>query len=411
MALRTSRPARRTVPALALLAISTFFITGCDPDAYSEDMTYPLRSDPLIVSVPTNASPIAPDPPGTLDKMPARIKELGGKILDPKDLSGLKDDKRKELEKQLRELDKELAKLFGKPAAPKVDGKVGDSEEDIAEALKLSSGKGLAAGSKLFRHHCLHCHGLTGDGHGPTAEWVNPHPRDYRQGIFKFTSTNQGSGTRKARREDLKRTLEKGIEGTSMPSFGLLKEEELEELVSYVIHLSIRGEVEFKVMQKVLGDEPLEDDSAAAEATKQRDSIVARWVQAQDPKSLIKPDTSCPDLSDGFRFEKSVKNGHKLFIDPSGAGCVSCHKDFGRQNNYKFDSWGTIVRPIDFTRGVYRGGRRPIDLYWRIHSGINGANMASFNGPLNSEQMWDLVNFLQVLPYPEMRRKYGIEID
>ena len=37
--------------------------------------------------------------------------------------------------------------------------------------------------------------------------------------------------------------------------------------------------------------------------------------------------------------------------------------------------------------------------------------MSAFFGPLNSDQIWDLVNFLQVLPYPEMRRKYGIEID
>ena len=48
-------------------------------------------------------------------------------------------------------------------------------------------------GSKHFRLHCLHCHGLTGDGRGPSGKWLNPHPRDYRQGLFKFQSVNQAA--------------------------------------------------------------------------------------------------------------------------------------------------------------------------------------------------------------------------
>jgi hypothetical protein len=72
---------------------------------------------------------------------------------------------------------------------------------------------------------------------------------------------------------------------------------------------------------------------------------------------------------------------------------------------------------MDLTKGVYRGGRRPIDLYYRIHSGINGSNMASLldvegETPKDREKrIWDLINFLQVLPYPEMRKKYDIKLD
>jgi mono/diheme cytochrome c family protein len=390
----------RRIAVPALLVVGVLFITGCDTEGYSDDMRYPPRTDAIFLKAP-DTQPYSVDSPGTLNQLPARIKELGGKILDPKDLAAKKSKERGQLEKRLEE-------VFGTPAHPKVEGKVGDSEEDIAEALKLRDENGkdlLAAGSRLFRRHCLHCHGLPGDGHGPTAEWVNPHPRDYRKGIFKFTSSNQDAGKRKPRREDLKRTLRNGIEGTSMPSFGLLSDSELEELIDYVIHLSLRGEVEMVVLQKLLEDDNLEDDSVVAETDKQVARIANFWLQAQESKSLITP-SPYPGFS-----EKSVQNGYKLFIDQSQAGCVSCHKDFGRQNNYKWDDWGTIVRPLDFTSGVYRGGRRPIDFYWRIHSGIRGSGMSAFFGPLNSDQIWDLVNFLQVLPYPEMRKKYGIEID
>ena len=44
----------------------------------------------------------------------------------------------------------------------------------------------------LYREHCAHCHGITGDGVGPTATFLNPYPRDYRKGQFKFKSTPVG---------------------------------------------------------------------------------------------------------------------------------------------------------------------------------------------------------------------------
>ena len=96
------------------------------------------------------------------------------------------------------------------------------------------------------------------------------------------------------------------------------------------------------------------------------------------------------------------------------ASCVSCHFDFGRRANFRHDTWGTLVRPANLTAGAYRGGRRPMDIYFRIHSGINGAGMPRFGSKekgLAPNQIWDVVNFVQVLPYPQMREKMGIKID
>src|SRR5579871_3796418 len=54
---------------------------------------------------------------------------------------------------------------------------------------KSQPGWKLQEGRNLYMRHCLHCHGVSGDGDGPTAQYLNPRPRDYRQGVFKFTST------------------------------------------------------------------------------------------------------------------------------------------------------------------------------------------------------------------------------
>ena len=63
--------------------------------------------------------------------------------------------------------------------------------------------------------------------------------------------------------------------------------------------------------------------------------------------------------------------------------------------------------------GIYRGGRRPIDLYYRVHSGIKGAGMTVYKDIKNAveagrnvvdmeqsmqfektDPIWDMVNYL-----------------
>jgi hypothetical protein len=63
------------------------------------------------------------------------------------------------------------------------------------------------------------------------------------------------------------------------------------------------------------------------------------------------------------------------------------------------DDWGHPLRPANLNHGIYKGGRRPIDLYWRIAKGINGAKMPAHNTAIKPEQIWDLVNFVLALPY------------
>ncbi len=447
-----SKTAFRAAAVLPLLALGLLSLSGCT-DSYPADLDYPLRSDPIVTKVPETAI-TALDPPGTLDHWIDTTPDRGGQVIDPTatvektqlakvnaalskgnfDITdeearemGLvakpsKDSAKATLEERKGALEKRIKKteevmgglrkplgaalvdLFGTPAKPKVG--LDDAEE--AKKHKLD-GDTLAKGSVLYRRHCLHCHGLSGDGRGPTAPWVNPHPRDYRLGKFKFTSSAESQGARKARREDLLRTLRQGVEGTSMPSFGLLSEDDLEHLVSYVIHLSLRGEVERDVLLAKLGKDS-EDDSTVGDLAKER--LELRWKQwkSTDRKPIEVGDAPAyagvpaGQLSAAEKkgLDESIKRGFDLFTT-GAAQCRSCHNDFGRANDYKYDEWGTIVRPANLTSGIYRGGRRPLDLFYRIHSGVNGSQMPAFNGsPLTSEQIWDVVNFLEAMPYKNM---------
>ncbi|HEV3145826.1 MAG TPA: cytochrome c [Gemmataceae bacterium] len=431
------RPSGRNFFRVLLITLPTalacLLLAGCE-DGYDVDILYPPRADWLVVESLKDVVPTRYDPPGmlpleTLDHLDSTLfgpdqklllPKKGGAILDPRILPS---DTRRELALALRD-------LAGRPAHPKIDisgdkffweDKGARSQIDLVleKELKLDS-KTLEQGSALYRTNCLHCHGLAGDGRGPTGHWINPHPRDYRQGIFKFTSSAQTTN-RKPRRDDLKRVLVNGIEGTTMPSFHLLKPDELEALVSYIIHLSIRGEAEYAVLQDLIrdtqqaapaGDPMIERIRAKA------DEIARSWLEAQ--KTQIKPPVNPPEYKSEEERLASAARGYKVYANKDVA-CAGCHLNYGRDAAFRYDAWGTIVKPRNFFQNMYRGGRRPIEVYWRIAGGINGADMAPFaKNPAaiteeEDKQIWDLINFLNILPYPEKRQelkdKHGITVE
>jgi mono/diheme cytochrome c family protein len=424
---------RKRVAPGALFApafLALVLLSGCNSDGYPEDLEYPFRTDPLMTKVPS-LDAAGFDKPG---EYPSLLEDTRYLIYSPSNTNadgilfpgtdpregtpGFRDPrvgKHGLSEGRERRIADDLDKYFGSPREPSVANPFpkGSPARKQFEQLKLYD-KTLARGSQLYRLHCLHCHGVPGDGRGPTASWINPHPRDFRQGIFKFTSISQEvevggkkkglpTGDRKARREDLIRTMRQGVEGTAMPSFGLFPDEDLEALASYVIHLGIRGECEFLAIQQAL---TVKEKPAPVRVW--LDQVATKWINSNAPANVLTP-TSQP-AKEGNARRESIRRGYEAFRAPGDASCVSCHSDFGRQSPYKFDSWGTVVRPLDLTKGVYRGGRRPLDLYWRIHSGINGSQMPPMSVKEGNDQpIWDLVNFVHALPYPAMLKDVMVE--
>lgn len=416
MSMRTWFPA-------ACIGLTAFTLLGCgevDPP-YSSLVKYALRTDPLVLTDKLGDERYDPDRPGQLPL--SSIKDLINSLhplyvkKDSWAKEGLLRDPKAASDSDRQMVEDYLEQIFGTPANPTI----GFITDEMRDALKLDV-RSLERGSIIYRVQCLHCHGVNGDGRGPTARWINPHPRDYRQGLFKFQSVDQTDAPRPPRRADLHRVIKYGIEGTAMPSFALLPDADIDLLVSYVIHLSIRGKVEYETFKswfeldestgKLLpNSDP--DRSLQAFLPKMTQIVANDWVESQSREIKIAPYPYKEDDKQAMRA--SVERGHKLFLgigeEGKAANCVSCHPDYGRQAKFRFDSWGTLVRPNNLTQGLYRGGRRTIDLYYRIHSGINGSGMASFGKQLKTDSLWDLVNFVQTLPYPAMRRERGINID
>jgi mono/diheme cytochrome c family protein len=297
----------------------------------------------------------------------------------PKDAAD--DAERKELQDLQQKIEKELAARCGTPTAPIV---FGDPK---------ANRKTLERGAQVFALRCQPCHGVNGDGQGPVSMYLHPAPRDYTKGIFKFTSTPYGS---KPRHADLLRTLKQGVRGTSMPSFDELDPADLAAVTDYVINLSQRGEFEQQLVALAKDEGELSDDAIKAAA----DTVSTKWKESQSQN--VMPLTPMPAMT-----PETIAKGHDLYIQQV---CNKCHGLDGRGGlaggiDIGKDSWGHEAAAADLTSGMYRGGGRPIDIYRRIYSGINGTPMPGFSQVFkdNPENIWYLVHYVRELG--ERRRR------
>jgi len=254
----------------------------------------------------------------------------------------------------------------------------------------------LPAGRKAYELECAGCHGRTGDGSGPAATFIDPRPRNFRMGFYKFTTTSTGM---RPKRADLFNTITRGLAGSAMPSFRLLNEERRNDIVEYVRYIAMKGEFE-QVMLNVAWD-----DSEVPDVLEMASLVVDRW----DPNHLV---SVFPGAPESERTAESIARGRELYFDPAAANCVSCHGDTGKGDGAAvtgvqviddeefegiYDDWGYRMFPRDFSSGVFRAGAEGKDLYITVATGIGGTPMGSFEGVLDPAEMWDLIHFVQSL--------------
>jgi mono/diheme cytochrome c family protein len=256
----------------------------------------------------------------------------------------------------------------------------------------------LQRGADIYARNCQQCHGVTGDGNGIAAKYLYPRPRDYRRGIFKFTSTPYGN---KPQRSDLIRTVRQGIIGTSMPAFHLLPPQDLEAVVDYVIALARRGELEILLAAEAEANDEI-DPEVVPDLV---DAVLAPWTIAAD--RAVEPVSPMPHFT-----PESIAAGKQAFLTK---GCSKCHGIDGRgrtKENVGQDVWGQTTFAADLTSGMLHGGAEPKDIYRRIFSGINGTPMPAFGDALAAEPdtIWNLVHYVEFVNNQRREGRYP-EVD
>ncbi len=370
-----------------------------------------------------------------------------------------------------------LGAMFGTPDEPFVLPETGLdlNKLSIAAGPVWSDEQGGKHG--LYRRHCVHCHGVSGDGRGPTALFLNPYPRDYRDGVYKFKSTFNPA---KPTDDDLHTILINGIPGTAMPSFALLPPDEVAALVEYVKYLSMRGQMETALVNYVVEEldfDPLTGEAdpfdIAADAELREvvteeflADVVEGWEEAPEQVILPSEESLPPSDRSPEQIADSAAKGRALFAG-TRANCIKCHgptalgdgqrddHNIWDKANVKFqqatealaksiqsfkesmsemegetleeaktelnamrkelaerdDILATFFPPRNaiprnLRQGLYRGGRRPLDLYRRFSAGIAGTPMPGggpitpgAKGTLSDEEIWQIVDYVRSLPF------------
>jgi mono/diheme cytochrome c family protein len=265
----------------------------------------------------------------------------------------------------------------------------------------------LRESAEFYRVQCAHCHGPEGGGNGPTAKYLDPLPRDYRRGVFKFTSQKDRA---MPTRHDLHQILARGVTGTAMPSFRRFSDVELHGLVDYVRLLAMRGMVE----RDLVATYEIDGALPAEYVLEAYQGVFDKWFEDHADKVVaFEGEVPAPT-------PESIARGKVLFEDAARGNCASCHGVDGRGQGPavlvtdpetgalhvdKKDDWGHDILPRNITQGLFRGGRRPIDIYRRIYAGINGTPMPAIgeskdpegNPLLSSEDLWSLVHYVGYL--------------
>ena len=332
--------------------------------------------------------------------------------------------------------------LFGTPLKPRWPQELlPESLRNLVDSDRITRAAGIVSSDQdgthrgLYFEHCVTCHGVDGGGAGPAALLQNPYPRDFRAGVFKWKSTLRGS---KPTREDLLQLLSDGVPGSGMPSFALIDGQDREGLVDYVIYLSVRGEVERRLLAACVDELDYEDASPPADAdrlswppsekypddTTVTDALALVAGSWHDAKAIVVPPG--PPAT-----EAAIEEGREIFHSQI-ANCVGCHgtDGNGQAKTLDFDDWtkefstrigltptdreamkpfrkaGALrprtSDPRNLQLGVFRGGSDAETLYRRISQGIAGTPMpgveiseqGSEKG-LSSDQVWNLIHYLQ----------------
>ena len=247
-------------------------------------------------------------------------------------------------------------------------------------------------GTELYEYRCAVCHGDTGAGDGPAADFMYPRPRDFGLALFKYKTS---PGTNLVRDEDLFHTIKNGLPGTGMPGWGsLLSDTQINSLLPVIKRFDFTA----AWAPEDADDEEFDEDGYY----KKDDFRVEATIESRDGQIPYS--------------DESIAKGREAF----DAACKECHGDEGRGNIISGkrleDDWGFRIWPRNLTapwtwRATNAAGSDETardttirNIYQRLSIGIPGTPMPSHRAqtegdedPVSLEDRWHIANYVYSL--------------
>ncbi len=201
---------------------------------------------------------------------------------------------------------------------------------------QIDDPESLNRGANLYSVYCAACHGAGGDGRAQAAQALDPPPRDFTQGMYKFRSTPFGTLPTD---EDLQLIINRGIPQTWMPRWTeVLSEPQIDDVIAF-LKTFLPQDREWKAGVPIPPTPPMESGGV------------------------------------------DLKSGEALYLLFE---CWTCHGFDGRgkgpASKTLVDYKGRKIVPVDITRSDYKNGSTPSEIRRTLLTGISGTPMPASEG-------------------------------
>lgn len=116
-----------------------------------------------------------------------------------------------------------------------------------------------SSGERVYDTYCIGCHGVDGQGEGISADFLNPKPRNFVDGDYKYFHFSEAGPLPSD--QSLEITIRNGLPGSSMPAFALLTDQEIKDVATYIKNFRDGGWVEPEPLQAASGQPAVEGES------------------------------------------------------------------------------------------------------------------------------------------------------
>ncbi|MGH7681621.1 MAG: cytochrome c [Candidatus Eiseniibacteriota bacterium] len=241
----------------------------------------------------------------------------------------------------------------------------------------------LAQGKAAFMINCASCHGTTGHGDGAASTALNPKPRDFTSGYWRY-----GGGEAR-----VTRTITEGSPGTGMASFIALPLEDRMALAHYV--RSLGPKLQTDTPEDLTWLQPSGASKPGGEG------VAAGGGVAEPPGPVIPIEKAMAALSEAepqvgtASAAGAAQPGSDLYAER----CAKCHGASG-EGGVRVRMIGSAPYAYEVTRSLGDPKGDVISHYDHFEQlvlmGLPGYSMPG-NGDLSRAELRDLYNYTQAL--------------
>ena len=230
----------------------------------------------------------------------------------------------------------------------------------------------LDRGKQVYAQKCSVCHGDSGKGDGPSADYSSPRPRNFTKSHIKIRSTPFGKIPTD---RDIFDIISTGLPATTMPGWAHLPAQDRWSLVLFI---------------KSLGK---------------------KYKKFVDKGKVHKPIVVPDPLP--FTLE-SLASGKELFAQ----NCSGCHGLKGRSDGPSTIKVVDIASDAIWPRNLgkpwtFRRGASRKELFLTLRTGLSTTAMPQFSTRIfNDQQIWDIVHYVQILSpsqKPAIKKLFKVE--